>query len=130
MRVPKEERREENLEVVDAAKRDVEDRRSTVAILLDHCPRRLLRHVLVRERGRAHRFGEGGLEAGLCDQLADRAESRGDAVERGAVRGRQLARGRHVAEVPLGVRERAVDEVAPVREQLVVVPADELGPRE
>ena len=36
----------------------------------------------------------------------------------------------NLAEVPVRARQHAVDEIPPVREQLVVVPADELRPRE
>ena len=53
-----------------------------------------------------------------------------DRREQRAVALGQLAGLRNLAEVAVGVRQRAIDEVAPVREQLVVVAADELGPRE
>ena len=66
----------------------------------------------------------------FLDQRADGREAGLDGRESLAVLVGELAGLRHFSEVALRVRERAVDEIAPVREQLVVVAPQELRPRE
>ena len=124
------ERREQRLERVDAAERDIQHGRRTRAVGLDERPRRLLGDVLIRERARAHRLGDRSSKTRAFDVRADLVERCGDAVEHARVRLGELARLGDGAEVAVRVDERAVDEVAPVREQLVVVAAHELVPRE
>ena len=124
------ERREQGLQRVDAAERDVQDGRCSLAVGLHEVPRRLLGDVLVRERADAHRLPDRCLEAHLFDERADLVEAGGDGVEHAPVGIRQLAGRRDSAERAVRVHERAVDEVPPVGEQLVVVAADELVPRE
>ena len=109
---------------------DVEDGAGAVAVGLDERPRRLVADVLVDLGREPHRLAERGAEAAALDQRADLVEAGVDRREQRAVDVGQLAGLRHLAEVAVRVRERAVDEVAPVREQLVVVAADELGPGE
>src|SRR2546430_9093643 len=94
--------------------------------LHDALPICLLRQIDVRRARQAHRLCESRLEAGFLDQAADAVEPAGDRVEDGAVFGGQLAGLGHRAEVPVRAHQRAVDEVAPVCQQLVVRAAHEL----
>ena len=130
LRAVREERREDHLEAVDGAERDVEDGAGAVAVGLDERPGRLVGDVLVDLGREPHRLAERGAEAAALDQRADLVEAGVDRREQRLVGLGELAGLRHLAEVAVRVRERAVDEVAPVREQLVVVAADELGPGE
>ena len=130
LRAEREEWKEERLERVDRAQRDEEHRRGAVAVGLDDRPRGLVGEVLVRERARRHRLGERGSKAGVLDVLADRRERALDRREQCAVGVGELAGLGHGAEIAVRVHERPVDEIAPVREQLVVRAADELLPRE
>ena len=66
----------------------------------------------------------------MLDQLPHALEPGGDPVEHGTVGVRELAGKRDGPEIAIRVGQRPVDEVSPVREQLVVVATDELGPRE
>src|SRR5439155_22942167 len=74
LRAEREERREQRLEAVHRAERDVEDGARTGAIALDERPWRLVAHVLVDQRREPHRLGERGLEARLLDLRAYRLE--------------------------------------------------------
>src|SRR4029450_10247549 len=64
------------------------------------------------------------------DQVADRVEPRLDRLQQIAVLGGQLSWLGNGAEGLVRRRERAVDEIAPVRDDVAVVPANELRPRE
>ena len=123
-------RGEDQLQGVDDPQRDEEDGGGSPPVMLDHRPRRLMVDVLVPDARQPHGLGERGPEARLLDEFPDRVEARGDGGERRLVGLRQRPRRGHLAEVAIGVRQRSVDEVAPVREELVVVPAQELRPRE
>ena len=113
-----------------SAQRDVEHGRGTLAVGLDERPRLLLGDVLVRERARAHRLGDRGAEARRLDLRADLVERGFDAVEHARVGSVSSPGSGTAPKLRCALDERAVDEVAPVREQLVVVAAHELVPRE
>jgi hypothetical protein len=100
----RQERRQQDLEAVDAAERDEEDRPGAFAVVLDHRPRRLLCDVLVGQRGHPHRLGDRGTEPRLLDQRADRVEPGRDPVQHRAIGLGQLAGLGHRPEVPVGVR--------------------------
>ena len=126
----RQERREDRLQRVDDAERDEQDRRRALAVFLDDGPRRLMVDVLVPDAREPHRLGERLLELPFFDRPAYGRKTGLDGRESPAVLIGELAGLRHFSEVALRVRERAVDEVAPVREQLVVVAPQELRPRE
>ena len=130
LRAEREEGREQHLEAVDGAESDVEDRGGAVAVGLEQRPGLLLARVLVRERGEPHRLGEAGLEAGLLDQPSDGVEAAVDGGEERLVLGGERPGLGDGAEGAVRARERAVDEVPPRRDELVVVAAHELGPGE
>ena len=110
---------------------DVQDRSGPRAVGLDERPRRLVGDVLVDGRREPHRLAERRAEATRLEMRADRVEARRRPPSSTAWSlGGQRARLRDGAEVAVGVRQRPVDEVAPVREQLVVVAPHELGPGE
>ena len=66
----------------------------------------------------------------MLDVLTDRGEAAVHDRENRLVGRLERARLGNGSEVPVGVRQRAVHQVAPVGEELVVVAPHELGPRE
>ena len=125
-----EERREQDLEAVDRPKRHEEDRGGPLAIRVEERPGSLRRDVLVAEAGESHGLLQGALEPGGLDQRADRLESALHLLQQPGVRGGERPRLGNAAEVLVRALERPVDEIPPGRNELVVVPAHELGPRE
>ena len=93
-------------------------------------PGGLLADVAVDARRQVHGFAERGLEPRPLDERPDHVESAGDRGQDVVVSGgRQACRG-NLAEVPVGAGQHPVDEIPPRRDELVVVPTDELGPGE
>ena len=125
-----EERREQDLEAVDRPKRHEEDRGGPLAIRVEDRPGRLRGDVLVAEAGESHGLLQRALEPRGLDQRADRLESALHLLQQPGVRGGERPRLGNAAEVLVRALERPVDEIAPGRNELVVVPAHELGPRE
>src|SRR4029450_2087100 len=99
-------------------------------VALDQGPRGLVMEAPVRLTGHAKGVGEAGPEARGLDLAADRVEGPLDRVEQLTISRRQVARLRYLAEVPGRVGRRSVDEMPPRRDELVVVPPDNLGPGE
>ncbi len=130
LRGERKERREEDLQAVDGAQGDVEDRRGAFTIGLEQRPRRLLRDVLVPEAGDPHDLLERVLEARGLDERPDRLEAALDLGEERLVGLGELARLGNRAEVLVRALECPVDEVPPRRDELVVVAPGELGPGE
>ena len=127
----REEGREQHLETVDDAQRDVEDRPGALAVGLQLRPRCLLGDVLVAERRRAASPPGVPLRKRAASiRRADRVESTLDLMEQGFVVRRERRWRRNRTEVLVRALERPIDEVAPRRDELVVVPPNELGPRE
>ena len=132
LRGVRQERREDRLQAVDGAERR---RRGPLPArsgsVLTSAHGAWSRDVLVDVRGEPHRLRRAppGTGPPRCARRPCRSRRRRRRAPPGPrrVSARRLGDG---AEVPVGVRQRPVDEVAPVREQLVVVAPDELGPGE
>src|SRR5215467_1546594 len=102
------------------------DRPHPLRVGLAELPRRLVGQVLVRLGERAHRLGDRVLEPRPGQGLADYAEGTSGPLEYREVSLSELAGVGDRADVARGERDAAVDQIAPVSDQLVVVAPDEL----
>jgi hypothetical protein len=130
LRRVRQERREHDVAVAHRLQRDVQDGAHALGVLVLQLPRRLVRDVLVDLADDAHRLCHGGLLPRLGQQVTDGAERCGHRREQRMVRVDELSAVRDGADVLRCHGDRAVDEVAPARDELVVVAPEELGPGE
>ena len=75
-------------------------------------------------------FLQGRAKARSLEVVADLRESGLDRLDQALVTRREVTRPRDLAEATMGIDERAVREISPGRDELVVVAADKIGPRE
>src|SRR5438552_2734045 len=124
------ERGEHQLEVVDATKRDVQDRPRALTVRRDQLPGLVRREVLVHERGEMQGLLERGTKACRLEVFSDAREAVVDRLHEDGVLSRERPGPGHLAEAAKGVHEGPVREVAPGRDELVVVPSQEVRPGE